>query len=75
LILRELADPELLEQDAQVALDRVQREEHFVGDLLIGCRGRVLAALAKRPAQSDQDAALRIGQLGQVGLFRGGDGR
>ena len=40
------------------------REEDLVGDLLVGRRRRVLAAIAKRAAQRDQDPALGVAELG-----------
>ena len=40
LVLRQVLDPEALEQRAQVRLDRVDAEVQLVGDLLVGRRAR-----------------------------------
>ena len=47
----------------EMRLDRIDAEIDLVGDLLVG-RGRgKAAAVARRPAESDENAMLCIGQV------------
>lgn len=57
-VLRKVLDLELFEQRAEVRLDRVDRDDELVGDLVIGCRQFMLLSVLERPAEGDEDAAL-----------------
>ena len=58
LLRRHVVEPERVEQRVQVRLDGLRAEEQLLGDLAVG-RQRREAGAGERPAQRDQDAALR----------------
>src|SRR5918999_5807734 len=62
LVLREVLEPEALEQRAQVRLDGVDAERDLLGDLLVRQRGGE-RGVADRAAERDEDLLLRGGEV------------
>ncbi len=69
-VLRQLADPEAVEQRLEVALDGVDAHVQRLGDLAV--RGRAGERVRQqRPAQRDEDALLGAGELRPLVLLGG----
>jgi len=62
LVVRQVFDPELAVERPQMALHRVDAEEHLVGDLLVGGWGGEVVAGGDRLAERCQNAKLGIGE-------------
>src|SRR5215210_1101303 len=58
LVLREVAESELLEEGPQVGLDRVDAEVQLGGDVAVGRGGGEAGAVPEGTAERDEDAAL-----------------
>ena len=75
LVLRKLLHTELLEQRAQVCLDRADAQVELVGDLLVRGGGGECVAALERAAERHEHAPLRIGQGGRRDDVLGHDRR
>src|SRR5262249_39924152 len=61
LVLGQVGDIESFEEDSEVVLHCIDTQKHFISDLAVRRRRRMVAAVLVRTAESDQDLPLDLG--------------